>query len=172
MKSLIEIMKCRNCNDRDPVLTNMSWLTRELAAAVNRRLCRIAVLCVSLLLAVSAPSRPAPLTATVRLTPATLVFGSQLVGTSSVSQAVTLTSIPSAMICKAIAINAARSRVSSVISCCRANSRTARTMALLNCVRCFPTESGLITRDMGRDYTKRKPHRDQFDNDARALSRI
>jgi hypothetical protein len=90
METLIEIVECRNCNDQVPDISKMSWLRRELAAAVNRWPRRIAVLCVSSLLAVSARSRPAPLAATVRLTPATLAFGSQVVGTSSVSQAVTL----------------------------------------------------------------------------------
>ena len=64
------------------------------SARVVRGACELnalgAVLCLCLLFAGAAPARPAPAMATVRLTPQTLTFGSQLVGTSSVSQPLTL----------------------------------------------------------------------------------
>jgi len=96
MKTLIEIAKWRNCNDRDPVITNMSWLMRELAAAGDRRPYRIAALCFCSLVSVAAPSPSAPVTAMVHLTPASLAFGTQEVGTSSASQAVTLSNLGAA----------------------------------------------------------------------------
>jgi len=61
---------------------------RDLAFEVKQRASAIAALCLWPLLAVAAPVRPTLLAATIRLTPATLTFGSQVVGTSSTSQAV------------------------------------------------------------------------------------
>ena len=72
-------MECSNCGASARMAPG-AYALNELGA----------VLCLCLLFAVAAPARPVPATAMVRLTPATLSFGSQVVGASSASQPVTL----------------------------------------------------------------------------------
>jgi len=68
----------------------------DLAGAARQSMCRIVVLCFWSLFAVGAPSPRAPVGAMVRLMPASLAFGNQEVGGSSISQAVTLSNLGSA----------------------------------------------------------------------------
>jgi len=59
---------------------------------------RVKEICLSLLLAAAAVARPCPAMATASLTPATVTFGTQVVGTSSLSQPITLSNTGTATV--------------------------------------------------------------------------